>query len=491
MRQALHILKKDIRYLWIEITSVLVAAGMFVFTAASPQSAWQSPLPRTVASFLMQYLLPFAWWTLITRAVHAETLIGDRQFWPTRPYDWRSLLLAKGLLFVLFVNLPLLVGQAIVIQMHGFSVMSEIPGLLWSQLLFTVVLILPIAAVAAVTSSVVQFLVIGLVAFVLVILLSLRFMLFASAMMGGGWGPLEWISGYYGILVVLVTAPAILIWQYRQRRTWPVRALALVALVALVLGVPIPWTTAFALQSRLSRQPAAGADIRAGAFPEFSWMTRALIGRDGAVAIHVPIQLLGVPDSLRPVPEGIGANFIAPSGAVWHAAAGSGAHVSTTGRLITLQTTLDGASYRQIKDQPIRISGSMYLTLYGNRREFKLPFTEQTSMVPGLGKCAASTGKNAPYFLVCDSVFRPQPEMVSVQFEDANREVSPYAEPRMLSYSPFPAQFGLDPVNSYTSYSIYKGKLDTVTITTLEPVAHIRVPLLIENLKLADYEKRL
>jgi len=29
--------------------------------------------------------------------VHAESLVGDRQFWITRPYEWKKLLTAKAL----------------------------------------------------------------------------------------------------------------------------------------------------------------------------------------------------------------------------------------------------------------------------------------------------------------------------------------------------------------------------------------------------------
>src|SRR5579883_1346684 len=210
MRQAIHILRKDIRYLWIEIAASLIAVGIFVFTAMRSDLAWNSPLPRTVAAFLMQFLLPFAWWTLITRAVHAEPLIGDRQFWPTRPYAWRSLLAAKALLIILFINLPVFIAQSIVIATHGFPVASELAGLFWSQVLLAGFLILPITAIAAITSSVVQFLVIGLVCFVASLLLSMRFAIFAAAIAGIGWGPMDWIPTYYSLLILVIAAPAVL-----------------------------------------------------------------------------------------------------------------------------------------------------------------------------------------------------------------------------------------------------------------------------------------
>lgn len=491
MRQALHILRKDIRYLWIEISAALLAVGLFTFTAARPSEMWNAPLPRTVASFLMQFMLPFAWWTLITRAVHAEPLIGDRHFWPTRPYAWRSLLAAKAMLFVLFVNLPMLIAQTIVIAAHGFSPAHEISGLLWSQVLLAIGVILPIATIAAVTSSVVQFLVLGLVAFVCVMLLSMRFLVFASLMAGGGWGPMEWIHTSYSLLLAAIAAPAILIWQYARRRTVAVRAVTVGAVVALVIGTPFSWNTAFALQQRFSPNAQAGASIRAGYYSDFQWMTRALVERDGRVSLHIPLQLTGMAEDMQLEPQGLGADIEGAGGATWRCDPEHRANVSRTGQLITLLTTVDGAFYRSVKDQPVRVHGFLYATLYGNRHVTKVPFTDRPQSVPGLGICAASSGKGAPYFLTCSSVFRPQPDLVSVRFEEGARETSNYGANRLLSYSPFPAEFGFDPVNGYFSYSIYRGRLDAVTVTSVEPVAYVRIPLAIDGLVLVKYEKTL
>lgn len=37
------------------------------------------------------------WVFLTLRVVHGETLVGDRQWWVTKPYEWWKLLLAKEL----------------------------------------------------------------------------------------------------------------------------------------------------------------------------------------------------------------------------------------------------------------------------------------------------------------------------------------------------------------------------------------------------------
>ena len=488
MRQALHILRKDVRHLSIEIAATLLAVCGFVYTAArSPLSGWHAPLPQTVASFLITFLLPFAWWVLIVRLVHGENLIGDREFWPTRPYSWSSLLLSKLLFVAIFINLPMLIAQAVVVQAHGFSPFAELPGLLWSQLLLTLAFFLPVAAIAAITSGLAQFLVAGLVAYVAMLLLSMQFSRIAVAMVGG-WGPLDWIRSYYALFVAGAGATAILLWQYARRRTLPVRVLAGAAVLAVAVGVPFSWGTAFALQSRLSRLPSAQAALRVEAHPDFRWATRARVVPDGGVAIHIPLRISGVADGVTPKVESLTATIQGAGGAVWRTPAGQAMNVTVTGQLVALQTTVDRAFYDRVKDQPVTVRGSLYVTLYGNRQETKVPFTARPTAVPGLGLCSATAVSNAPYFLTCDAVFRTQPDLVSVRFEQGAGDSVAYTPRHPLSYAPFPAQFSLDPVYPYVLYSTFKGPLDAVTVASIEPLAYVRAPLAIDGLRLADYE---
>ena len=88
-------------------------------------------------------------------------------------------------------------------------------------------------------------------------------------------------------------------------------------------------------------------------------------------------------------------------------------------------------------------------------------------------------------------MFRQGPDLLSVQFEEAGRDTARYRRRNVPSYSPFPAEFGFDPMIPYTDYSVFKGPLDAVTVTALEPVTHVRVPLQIDGLRLADYEKKM
>ena len=156
MRQALHIFKKDVRHLWFEIAVVLAAVALFTYMGA--RHTLSSGAARGLAGGLAVFLLPLAWWILIARVIHSEALPGDHQFWLTRPYAWKSLLGAKALFILVFVNLPMLVADAVIIRAHGFSLLAELPGLLWSQVLLAAVFVLPMAALSAVTAEFVQLL---------------------------------------------------------------------------------------------------------------------------------------------------------------------------------------------------------------------------------------------------------------------------------------------------------------------------------------------
>ena len=107
-------------------------------------------------------LVPVAWCLLIVRVVHDECLVGDRQFWVTRPYEWKKLLAAKLLFVAVFINAPALIVGVILLKKAGFSPFSHLPGLLWMQVLLTLFLTLAATAAAVITATVAQVLLVVL-----------------------------------------------------------------------------------------------------------------------------------------------------------------------------------------------------------------------------------------------------------------------------------------------------------------------------------------
>ena len=158
-QQALHIFRKDMRHLRFEIAGILLLLIVLVLTGVQTWEGLQARGgPDSDSGGPLDVLLPVAWSLLIARAIQTEALPGDRHFWLTRPYSRSGLLLSKALLIVAFINLPLLVAQAAIISLDGLPLWLNFGDLLWNQVLISVLLLLPVAAVAALTRNLAQFL---------------------------------------------------------------------------------------------------------------------------------------------------------------------------------------------------------------------------------------------------------------------------------------------------------------------------------------------
>src|ERR1700690_3970750 len=113
MQQALHIFKKDLRYLRYEVTLVVLFAAVFAaMHVRASHSAFTDPVVPEIFWFVGVA-------SLVGRLVLAEAIPGDRQFWITRPYRWRSLLAAKVLFLIAFVNLPVFLAQLFIVVIAG------------------------------------------------------------------------------------------------------------------------------------------------------------------------------------------------------------------------------------------------------------------------------------------------------------------------------------------------------------------------------------
>jgi hypothetical protein len=164
------------------------------------------------------------------------------------------------------------------------------------------------------------------------------------------------------------------------------------------------------------------------------------------------------------------------------------------GQKFSLEATVDGAFYRKVKDEPLRVRGSLYMTLFGNRQTVRVPFGDRSVLVPRVGVCSASGGANRQsYFLICSSAFRFPPVLVSYSFiqsaKESVQDVWSSTEPRRpISYSPFPAELGISPVSQDFTFSTVSVPLSEARVDTVEPLAHIRRNFEIGNLRLADFE---
>lgn len=157
MDHILHIFRKDGRRHWPEILASLVLLALYAHLNVHP---WQKPDYRSflfgrlfsLKSSVTPVLLLF-WSFMIVRVVQSETLVGDRQWWITKPYDWWKLLFAKLFFVVVVILLPLFFVQLYLLHGAGFSFFRNLGGILGTEFALSVVLFAPSFSLAALSKG--------------------------------------------------------------------------------------------------------------------------------------------------------------------------------------------------------------------------------------------------------------------------------------------------------------------------------------------------
>ena len=461
MRQALHIFQKDVRCLTYEVVVTLALVAAYVYFNLAQTSFF--PFSNDFGVALM---LPIAGWILIARLIHAESLPGTRQFWLTRPYSRRSLLAAKMLFLLTFINLPKFVADAIIIHRFGYSLRTALPGLLWSQVLLFGLFILPLAALATLTSSTAQ-----LVFSTLFLLLVL---FFGS---GFAFGPMDWVMHSYTAAALALAAAVIVILQYSLRRTGMARFTGVVLwLVVIVGGFFIPLSTIVGLQARLSKQHIDPSQVHVALDPEKPSAMRVLDNGVPFTQIQMPLQATDIPDGFDARFIGTSMRIEAADGTVWPSREYADSRFGIA-ESPALTASMPRDSYRRLKDQPVRIRGTAYVTLFGNRRTTLVP--SELTLTPGAGVCLMRTSFGPPR-LECRALFRSPSSLILLPHSLGGNQPS---------YSPFPAELGISPAGFFGFYTATLDTTEPVSLVTVEPLAYIQRDFEIDNLRLRDYEK--
>jgi len=504
MRQTWHIFLKDARRLRYEIIVVLALTAAYAWSQGHSGSIpnMRSFRLMQAANILRSYLLPMAWWFLASLAVYGESLPGNRQFWVTRPYRWTSLLAAKLLFIVAFVSFPLLLANCFILLLQGLRPWENPVGLLWHELALFAVIFLPLMALASITRSFGQAVLEGLGTTIIIAgwffgpLLSsvggfgLNGVGFA---IGGGTDVEVGISGLLACLVLTSAALAIIVLQYRARRTGVSRVIFVAAvLLALYSGRFFSGDTTFALQTPLLKSRVDTSSITAVFSPESNPPMTASPARQNAgladfTRVTLPIRFDGAPSGTAVVADLMLAEVTPPNGKPWNtlllfAPAPPGA--------VWHEADVDRSLFDQVKGTPVRVHLTMQLTVLGNPHTQDLPFGVGPQRVPGVGLCESFPFTIRPFMLLvnCRAAFRP-PAYVLARFDGSETEVAGPQEgmPRVqwrAHYSPYPADFGIDPISDFN----WAAPKDTTSVvfTTMQPLAHIRRELDIPSVQLLE-----
>ncbi|HEV2645484.1 MAG TPA: hypothetical protein VGU46_03875 [Acidobacteriaceae bacterium] len=386
MNQIWHIFRKDTRRFWVEI---LVASLLeFAFVAIYP-GRWkvhydQSQSMRVLQfSSFLSFLVPIGWWLLTVRAVQAEALVGDEQFWITRPYEWKKLLTAKILFIVVWIGVPYLLAQSWLLNAAGFHPLSYIPRLLYGLLMVLAVFGLPALALGTVTSTFVQ-LTLTLLGGYLV------YLGFNFAVTTPGLFPATHPYPNKVLPVLLMAGCAAAIWlQYARRRTRVARTILLVTPLLMALSVVF-----YNRSSRVDEaypQNAAGAAapvvLSLATTPEEPVKTQAW---DGLYHLNVPVHYTGVQDGQAVSFDDMRFTITSADGRQWSSpwqAVRYIRRILPTTNGVTLELSMKPEVYDRFKSGPVTVQVTFATTRYQADSITRTTVPTGDAAIPGVGFC--------------------------------------------------------------------------------------------------------
>ncbi len=288
MRMMLHVFKKDARRLWWAVGLTLLLLGTL-----ARQDAWRSDsIPGSIEGWL-NVIVPFAWACLLGLVVEQDPLVGDRQFWITRPHSRAMLLGAKLLFAAIFIHVASFAADCYILASRGFSPVQFLPELLWKQIILAAALTLPSLALAVLFRNFTQFMVGALAIVVAIVVLTGTYQLRPIARL-----PSDEVRTSVVVLLICGAAAAIILLQYLGRKTMGARAFGIVAAsLAAAAYSWLPVTTLWAARSRTDGpRGTVSAHLETGpVVPPISRMGHPV----NAQTIYLPVTLSGVPAGER------------------------------------------------------------------------------------------------------------------------------------------------------------------------------------------------
>ncbi len=510
MNQVWNIFRKDFRHHWREIAASVALMGGFVWVQTREWTQQYrmvygaASAAYEILSGLLVPLVPIAWMFLIVRAVQGESLVGDRQFWVSRPYDWKKLLATKALFVLVFVSLPLFITDFFLLAMAGFRPWTYIVGLLWLQLIWILLLLLPTAALATVTASIGQM----LLALLFIVLFAIGMSVLSSVVPNSSFsGP----GGPVYLLLILITAIAVILLQYSRRKTAQARWLiaGLAAAIALIMAAT-PYRTLIARKYPLAS--GGSFPLQLAPLPSHAPAPDDAIYAGNEVPIDLPFSLSGLPKDSFVELDGIILTLTNAQGGHWDSGWDGRSTLlfqdqKTTGIALNLSRDV----FDRMKSSPVNARLLLAFTLFHDKqpRPFTVPRGEFA--MPDLGLCSAGASPwNSTGSLNCRVPLR-NPKFLLIRSEMANGTcplpkgappINPgdIARGYVRNSDSGPADPGISPVkivtvylsdspNSRISPGICPGT--PLILSNPEETGHSRIELQLNNVSLADYQRSL
>ncbi len=489
MTQALHIFRKDVRRLWVPLATVFALQALFVFF----EMRADGPTERIgyavwTPDGLVTFLLPVAWWVLVLSLVHGEPLPGNRQFWVTRPYRWKSLLASKILFILIFINLPILIADCLILTAQGFSLSGNWPGLLWKQVPFTIVALVPPLPIASLTRNLGQAIVVLLLILLRIVVGSIPV---GSHLPSGDTG-VSWTADVVTAASMIAIFGAVIWIQYRMRRTRI--AGALFAAFVLIPGWSIPVSWQLAWHARVRPPQIDTSTIRIAFDPDRHRLWHGAQQQQMAVVnVALPVKVSGAPE---------GVSLVSNLAEVTIAGHAAGASLGQFQNAYWETLIVPADLYRALRGRPVNIRVKPVITAV-RQTEFRIPLKTGSVHVPGFGTCESREPYPSSLEIVCRWAFLTPPfTRIHADYPGWDTPDPSERPPREQSFgarsdSPWPAELSLSPVHRMNVFMIGAEELarakafltpaPQIVFRSDHPIAHFETAFEIRGVKLDYY----
>jgi hypothetical protein len=416
MKQIVHIFRKDLRHHWPE---VLVSLALLIGYTWDAPSRWlpdrETMGESRVYSILygsLLALLVLSWSLLIVRVIQSERLAGDRQYWLTRPVEWKRLLAAKILFIALFADAPLLFAQLVLLKEAGFKLaLSYVPELLWIHLGLILICFLPVAALATVTTTIAQ---------VVIALLAIGAYIAGVATVAAYVPSANFSSGSDTLQLMTLTGLCLVavVWQYSQRETNRSRVLlGIAAGLILILVVATPYRTLVAYEYP---QPRA-AELRPvqlvvdSVKPSPSEDKKAVPDKAKDVAIRVPLLVSGIAEGSTVTIDGKMITLEAQDGSSWSSGwEGIGRRLQAKELRIWLNFEVNKKVFERMKSSPVKVRISLAVTVFHSINTTEVVVKDGEFAVPNGGLCSIAERYELSNVLQCRYPIRSPTMLVTI-----------------------------------------------------------------------------
>jgi hypothetical protein len=133
----------------------------------------------------------------------------------------------------------------------------------------------------------------------------------------------------------------------------------------------------------------------------------------------------------------------------------------------------------------VKMRASLYFTLFGNAQSETIPLSEEPTNAPDGLQCYTDMVR-AEWDVYCRAAFRWPARLVYAKLGRTNAN----SFTQFVSYSPFPANLNIDPVETRWASAYASGpppNVRDVTIVVEQPLAHLRRDFQVQNVRLDEF----